>query len=87
MMIPRAALVVSFLTITAGAHVSAQEAGSSINAPPPPGMHNFELRRDTLEERDAFLKRRQAQQGREKASEVPPLPAQRITPVAPQRQK
>ena len=54
---------------------------------PPSGIQRFQIRQDTPAEREAFLKRRQARTGKDKPEEVPPLPAQRITPLAssPQR--
>ena len=64
--------------------------GSADRSLASPGMQRFNIRRDTPAERDAFLQRRQegqqesqqASQGATAPVEVPPLPAQAITPPA-----
>jgi hypothetical protein len=46
----------------------------------PPAWQRFQIRQDTPEEREEFLKRREAAQAARPAREVAPLPAQTITP-------
>jgi hypothetical protein len=51
-----------------------------IHSTAPPGLQRFQIRQDTYDEREAFLKRRQAEQDQRKIQEVSPLPAQIIAP-------
>jgi hypothetical protein len=71
---------------TCGAALAQQtpDANSAVQsgkpgAPSPPVWQRFEIRQETPEEREEFLKRREAVQAARPAREVAPLPAQAIT--------
>lgn len=51
----------------------------------PPGIRQPVMRNDTPKERQELLSRMEADRARNPPSEVPPLPAQKITPVNPQQ--
>lgn len=58
-------------------------AAARVKQPPSqmsPGMQSFSIRRDTLEERESFLRKRESSLAARPPRKVPPLPQQRVTP-------
>jgi hypothetical protein len=80
------ASVLAMLVVGLG-EALAQAPTPAPNMVAPPALQRFQIQQDTPAERDAFLRRGQAQESGSKPEEVPPLPAQQIAPPASQSQR
>lgn len=83
----RVALLAVLLSGLTCGQATAQGPARTPDTVSPPALQRFQIRQDTPAEREAFLKRREAQESGNKPEEVAPLPAQRITPLVSQPQR